>query len=413
MPVTSSPSVAVLVDLDRSPTAGGHVKAWERFAEAAAGRSDMDLTLYVLDRSAGCESLGPSARVVAVRPVLPTRALNRVFGGGDATDLAPYHPTLARHLVHHDVWHLTSNFAFAATALRRSRSGRRHPLVASVHTDVPHLAGAYLQRLADRLPAPVRRPVQAVDPVPLVVSALRRRRDRALRACRRVLVSSDADAADLAPVVGADRVGRLRRGIDRSLFARVEPRRDAVPDGQLGVLFVGRVDASKRALLAGETVRLLRAQGCPVTLVVAGTGADAAPLQRLLGEGVRMLGAVPQPELPALYAACAALLFPSLSETAGNVVAEAMACGLPPVLPEGARTTSWLRAPGRDGVVVAGDSPQLWAQALLPLLSDESLRAALGREAARTSATCHPTWAEVLEQDLLPVWRDAAERGSS
>jgi hypothetical protein len=34
---TGVPSVAVLVELNRTPGAGGHVKCWEPFAHAAAG----------------------------------------------------------------------------------------------------------------------------------------------------------------------------------------------------------------------------------------------------------------------------------------------------------------------------------------------------------------------------------------
>jgi hypothetical protein len=43
------PCIAVLVDLPRTPEAGGHVKWWERLAAAAAAEPDalpFDLTIY-------------------------------------------------------------------------------------------------------------------------------------------------------------------------------------------------------------------------------------------------------------------------------------------------------------------------------------------------------------------------------
>ena len=43
--------VAALVDLPRSPEAGGHVKCWERLAAAAAdGALPLDLTVYFSGR---------------------------------------------------------------------------------------------------------------------------------------------------------------------------------------------------------------------------------------------------------------------------------------------------------------------------------------------------------------------------
>ena len=49
-------SVGVMVDLFQSPSAGGHVKCWERIAEAARG-DEIDLTVYFL---------GPQPAVIAL-----------------------------------------------------------------------------------------------------------------------------------------------------------------------------------------------------------------------------------------------------------------------------------------------------------------------------------------------------------
>ena len=418
-----TPSVAVLVELVRGPTSGGHVKCWERFAEAAVAlgpaATGVDLTVYVLGDRPGVEPWAPHVRFVTLRPLLSTAPLTRRVGGADATDLAPHHPTLARLLRRHDVWHLTHVFAFAATAARLARRarradapprpGRRPLLVGSVHTDVPALTAAYLQRLTASTPWRDARRL----PEALAEAVVRRRRDRLLRACDRVLVATPSQRAEIAHVVGGDRVALLGRGIDRRRFRPDPAARSAlrtalgVPEQAVTVLFVGRVDASKRALLLAEAVRLLRAHGHAVHLVVVGSGPDSSRVTTLLGPAATVLGPVPQQRLARIYAGCDVFAFPSRSETIGNVVAEAMASELPVVLPAGARTTRWLAEPGRDGMVVADDRPEGWARALALLVTRPALRAELGRRAGVTARGRHRSWEQVLAEDLLPLWRPA------
>lgn len=406
-------SVAVLVELLRSPTSGGHVKCWERFAEAAARlpeplpdgtRSGLDLTVYFLGERERVDVLAPRVRIVTLRPVLGTAALTSADGAEDVTDLAPYHPRLAALLPRHDVWHLTHCFAYATTAVRLARRSAPAPrLLASVHTDVPLLASVYARYLAGR-----RLPGEFL--ADLAASRLRRRRDRLLDGCERVLVPTPAARAELARTLGPHRVALLRRGIDHQRFhldpgARARLGREyGVPADRPMVLFAGRLDATKGVPLLTESVRLLRERGRAVHLVMAGSGTEAGPVRRALGADVSLLGPLPQDRLARVYAGCDVFAFPSRTETCGNVVAEAMASGLAVVLPEGARTTQWLTAPGRDGIVVRHDDPGEWANALDALLGRPHLLAAVRHHAATTARTTHPTWDRVLTEDLLPAW---------
>ncbi|MFX0591873.1 glycosyltransferase [Melissospora conviva] len=422
-PLPGVPSVAVLVELAAGPFAGGHVKCWERFAEAAAALDPrdlgVDLTIYVLGEREWIQPLSPAVRYVALKPVVGTRSVVRLVGGVDATDFARYHPRLAQLLPGHDVWHLTHAFAFARTAVRLARDNPRARLVASVHTDVPALTAAYVRQTMRGIPGlaslAVRRDGRA-GPVEWAAALARRRRDRLLRACERVLVASADERAEIAKVLGAAKVAPLGRGIDRERF-RPDPgvraaltAGHAVPPDRLAVLFVGRVDASKRIIVLAEAIRLLRDEGYPVHLVVAGSGSDAGRLPGLLGDAVTLLGPVPQDRLARIYAGCDVLAFPSRTETVGNVVAEAMACGLPVLLPAGARTSGWLQEPGKDGVLVADDTPGGWAAELARLVDRPDLRRQLAVNAAQTASTWHRSWEQVLREELLPVWRDTADR---
>ncbi|MEW2078881.1 glycosyltransferase [Streptomyces sp. NPDC013433] len=423
-------SVAVLVELVRHDTSGGQVKCWEHFARSAArlperlpdgsGGTPLDLTVYFLGERERVEPLSPHVRFVMLRPVLSSAATRSADRAEDVCDLAPYHPRLAALLPRHDVWHLTHSFAFAATAVRlhrraARRSAPRPRLIGSVHTDVPLLASVYARYLAERW-LPGSHPGAEDLLADRAESALRRRRDRLLDPCERVLVPTPEGRAELARVLGPHRVALLRRGVDHGLF-RPDPtarawltRAYGVPSDRPLVLFAGRLDASKGVPLLTESVRLLRARGGAAHLVMAGSGAEEDTVRRALGRDVTLLGPLPQDRLARVYAGCDVFAFPSRTETSGNVVAEAMACGLAVVLPEGARTTRWLAAPGLDGVVVPADAPSAWADALHPLIGQPAVREAVRRRAAETSRTAHPGWDRVLEEDLLPVWTRPAAR---
>src|SRR6185503_20130080 len=72
--------VAVLVDLERTRSSGGHVKSWERFARAAARRleGEIDLSVHFLGREAATEEISPGVRFVTHRPLIGTYLFDRL-----------------------------------------------------------------------------------------------------------------------------------------------------------------------------------------------------------------------------------------------------------------------------------------------------------------------------------------------
>lgn len=410
------PSVGVLVDLFRAADAGGHVKCWERFAAAATRFPDeVDLTVYYLGEHESSDRLAGNVRIVTLPPVLSTSgvpALSRTVG---ATDVAPYHRRLAGHLPRHDIFHVTDAFAFGRTARRVGRRLRR-PLVGSVHTDLAKFTRIYSRAVIGRALGGGTVGPALVDRFRLdqrCASVARASWRHLLADCAHVLASNDDDLRWLrTEVVPARHASRLRRGIDAELFhPRQRDRawlqsRFGVPADAVVVVFAGRVDASKRPVLVGQAVRRLRAAGHDVHLLVAGAGTDRERIRAELGRHVTLPGVLPQAELARVMASGDVFAFPSCTETIGNVVAEAMAAGLPPVVQAGQATNQWLAAPGRDGLVVAGDDAEAWAAALLPLVTDPRRRRAVAAAARATVEQRHPSWADVLEDDLLPAWHD-------
>ncbi len=97
--------------------------------------------------------------------------------------------------------------------------------------------------------------------------------------------------------------------------------------------------------------------------------------RRLGAEGrVRLLGYVPDADLPALYTGATLFAFPSLYEGFGLPVLEAMACGTPVVTSAGSALEE---VAGDAAVLVDPRDEEALAEAMRLVLSDEALRADL------------------------------------
>jgi glycosyltransferase involved in cell wall biosynthesis len=110
---------------------------------------------------------------------------------------------------------------------------------------------------------------------------------------------------------------------------------------------------------------------------------------------LRVLGFIPDDDLPALYCGADALVYPSLMEGFGLPVLEAMRCGTPVLT----STTSSLPEVGGDAALYADPySIDEIAAALYKLASQPSLRADLSARGLRRAALF--TWTRTAEQTL-------------
>ena len=108
-----------------------------------------------------------------------------------------------------------------------------------------------------------------------------------------------------------------------------QPRR-----GELRLLYVGRLLEWKGVDIALEAVRQLKQANPNLRLTIIGRGPARAKLEALarnldLQDAVRWIGWQPQHRLAEHYRAADVLLFPSLRDSGGMVVLEALAQGLP------------------------------------------------------------------------------------
>ena len=220
----------------------------------------------------------------------------------------------------------------------------------------------------------------------------------------RTLVPSP-DARDKLLVSGFRKVEVLGRGVDTGLFHPakrcMELRREwgAAGDAPV-VLVVGRISTEKNIQLAIRAFERMRASRPDVVCIVVGDGPARAKLERQHPE-VRFAGYQVGDKLAASYASADIMLFPSETETFGNVLLEGMASGLATLAYDYA-AAAWH---GLDGVnlskVKKGDEAA-YLEAAVALL-DSALRENLGREARRTAEDL--SWPAIVT-DMERIFRD-------
>jgi glycosyltransferase involved in cell wall biosynthesis len=403
--------------LEQGKTAGGHVKCWERFAEAATQLpAELDLTVHFLGDKQQTLPIAENVRFQHHRPMLGTRSLAFLKQGAGHTDLAPFHIGLNAALADCDIIHATDFFSFGRTGLAHAR---RHGkgLVASIHTDTPQFTRIYAGDIIKRMVG-ARAGSLLVDSLHLpdrIADRMSAAIDRRLQACHQVLVSKPEDYQRLAGHFGPQRLNYLRRGIDRQRFSPshrdrswLQQRHD-IPADRTVLMFAGRVDASKSVMVMAEAVRHLLDDGHNIHALIVGNGEDRGRIAALLGDRVTMPGNVGQSDLAKLYANADLFLFPSTTEVCPNVVIEAKASGLPVMVAASHGGAQFIRRPGIDGLIAEDQRSKTWAKLAQPILEDAGARQAIGQAARRWSETDWPSWTDVLRHDLLNGWQRAAD----
>jgi glycosyltransferase involved in cell wall biosynthesis len=405
--------VGVLVDLALTADSGGHVKCWQRLAEAAVGCADLlDLTVHFQGPQRRRIELSPSVRYELLPPVFSTARLVRDMP--DHTDLARWHPGLAQALAGYDVIHTTDAFfCYARTATRFARRCGV-PVVSSIHTNTPEYARITTTKLIERKfgTGLAYRAANDCLRLPDWVSGVMKRRLAKHLASVTSSMAGYAGAPDVANRSGLHDIF-LRRGLDRALFT--PERRDrqwfeqrfGLPAGHLIALYAGKLNAGKNVPFLAPVVAAARAAGVPVHLVCAGAGTERSTLKKALGSALTCCGPLAQDELARAYASADLFLFPSMIDESGNAGVEALASGLPALLAAGSGiATRMVDCAGLR--VLPGDDPTPWVAAIAELAAAPLRRMAMGRAARAYVDARVPSWREVLEQDLLPVWRAAA-----
>lgn len=186
------------------------------------------------------------------------------------------------------------------------------------------------------------------------------------------------------------------RGVDTRLFhpGRRSPalrRRYHVDDRDVLLLYVGRVSAEKNlGLLAATAAALPRCR-----LLIVGDGPERASLEAQMPSNVTFTGPLHGDALAAHYAAADLFVFPSLTETFGQVVQEAMAAGLPVVGMRAGGVQDIIQH-GATGLLCDPGDDDAWLGAVRSLIEHDHARALMARNARAFAETRQ--WGALFDQ---------------
>ncbi len=294
-------------------------------------------------------------------------------------ELADFEPDLV-HLV---------NLASLGLVGMRHANDLGIPVVASYHTDLPGYARHYGMRLLE-------------DPIWAYFRWLHNQAD--LNLCPSHFTKRELEAHEF------ERVDVWGRGVDTDRFnpkwrdaAWRERLTDGHPESPL-MLYVGRLATEKRI----DWLRPLLDIVPNARLAIVGDGPIREDLEeRFEGTSTVFTGFLDGMDLSRAYAAGDLFVFPSASETFGNVVLEAMASGLP-VIAAGAGGPVDHVKHRVNGFLSDPDDPADFAALAWRGISDPDLLQTM-RESARAYAETQ-TWDLILD-DLLDKYQALIESG--
>ncbi|MEY8878868.1 MAG: glycosyltransferase family 4 protein [Leptothrix sp. (in: b-proteobacteria)] len=228
--------------------------------------------------------------------------------------------------------------------------------------------------------------------------------------CAATMVPTDALRRDL-DASGFKRLQVVTRGVDTQQFN--PQRRDANLRAQWGVgpddlvvTCVGRVAAEKNLGVLFDAFEAIARHDPRARLVIVGDGPMRAELQARCPQAI-FAGQRRGDDLAAHYASADLFLFPSLTETFGNVTTEALASGLPVLAFDHAAAAQLIRSGVNGQVVPFGDSAA-FVQAARQMAADAELRRTLAQRGLKTAQSLD--WERIVsafEAVLVQAMRDS------
>lgn len=176
------------------------------------------------------------------------------------------------------------------------------------------------------------------------------------------------------------------RGVETDRFT--PDRRDESWRAEMGfekedrvLCFVSRLVWEKDLKTVIETIKKIEESGSLIKTLIVGDGPACQEMESKLPKTV-FTGYLTGTDLAKAYASADIFFFPSDTETFGNVTLEALSCGLPAVVADATGSKS-LVEDGKNGFIVPPKNPDAFAERILQLAENKTLRTSMAKAARR------------------------------
>lgn len=257
------------------------------------------------------------------------------------------------------------NYRFATPLLQKAELDKELSNFSPdiIHISTPSLLGNYALKAAKRMNLPVITIYHThfisyidyyVNKIPFLIDFTKHQVKQTLKTfynqCDTIYVPSESMIQELAESgVRQDCMKLWERGIDRDLFSprkrNTELMRSITGNTDPCILFVSRLVWEKNLQTMINLYDLVEEQQLKYNFIVVGEGVAREAIQEKMPRA-KLLGHVEHERLAEVYASSDVFFFPSVTETFGNVVLEAMASGLPCVISNSGGSKSFVK----DGV---------------------------------------------------------------
>jgi phosphatidylinositol alpha 1,6-mannosyltransferase len=189
----------------------------------------------------------------------------------------------------------------------------------------------------------------------------------------------------------------MQRGVETEVFTPAKRTRSG-DDGRVVLGYVGRLSVEKNVALLPKIDGQLRARGVRARWLIVGHGAEDEMLRRELPDA-ELPGVLLGEDLSRAYADMDLLVFPSHTDTFGNVVLEAMASGVPAIVTPDGGPAHIVNAGATVGMGVGTGRiarDEDFAGAVMEVLSDDARFKAMRIAAREYAQRC--SWDAVFER---------------
>jgi glycosyltransferase involved in cell wall biosynthesis len=197
----------------------------------------------------------------------------------------------------------------------------------------------------------------------------------------------------------------VSRGVDTKLFniakrdTNLRSSWEATDDTKV-LISVGRMAPEKNLDQVLKTYDALKSTGQAFKLVMVGDGPLKEQFQKRYPE-IIFPGMLSQTNLAAYYASSDLFIFPSQTETFGNVTLEALASGIPVLAFDCAAARDWVQT-GVNGWLIAENNPEGFAAQAVTIFNSKDLLDQITQSTRQQ--VVHLDWDQIAEQVESVFW---------